>query len=85
MCPIAVRNDADERSKETPHNLPPNKPYFSPKEVARIFDVPIRTWQGIEARGEGPRRIKIGRSVRYARSDLEAWIKQQSQRSPQDR
>ena len=85
MCPITVAKGAASDSQDDTDNLPPNKPYFSPKEVAEVFGVPLRTWQGIEARGEGLRRIKVGRSVRYARSDLEAWIKQQTQRSPQDR
>lgn len=85
MCPITARDNSNEPSQGLAHNLFPEKSFFTPKDVAEIFGLSIRTWQGIEARGEGPIRIKVGRSVRYARGDLEAWVRQRSQHSPQDR
>lgn len=46
-------------------------------EVAEILRKPtgtLRYWRSV---GEGPRSMKIGSTVVYERSDLEAWIKAQ--------
>ncbi|MCW5804387.1 MAG: helix-turn-helix domain-containing protein [Deltaproteobacteria bacterium] len=33
--------------------------------------VTVEMWR---VRGKGPRYFKLGRSVRYARADVEAWV-----------
>src|SRR5687768_8539069 len=38
----------------------------------KIKDVTAEAWRG---RGTGPRYVKVGRLIRYRRSDVEAWLK----------
>lgn len=40
-----------------------------------------RTLQAFRLRGGGPRYAKIGRAVRYARADLDAWARSRLVRS----
>jgi hypothetical protein len=44
---------------------------LSPKEAAAALSLGLRTLARLRERGEGPRWIAIGRSVRYRVSDLE--------------
>lgn len=47
--------------------------YLTPAEVANILQIPSKTlehWRSIE---EGPAYIKMGRHVRYRRSDVDSW------------
>lgn len=48
---------------------------LTPEEAAaflRISPETLRTWRHL---GEGPRYLKMGRAVRYRRTDLEAWLR----------
>jgi hypothetical protein len=54
------------------------------KQVAEILDKPARTLRQWRYRGEGPRYIKVGLSVRYRPHDIEKWIEAQAQ-EPADR
>jgi predicted DNA-binding transcriptional regulator AlpA len=40
-----------------------------------------RTWEGKRQTGEGPPYIKVGRLVRYRRSDVRAWLMEQTRQS----
>lgn len=44
------------------------------KEVARLLGKSVKTLQSWRGKGYGPRFLKIGHSVRYRRSDIEAWL-----------
>lgn len=47
-------------------------------QVARLFGIEpisLRTWR---LKGVGPRFLKLGRSVRYRRSDLEAYLEERT-------
>jgi len=50
---------------------------LSTEEVAEILRRPPRTLRQWRYLGEGPRYLKIGVTVRYRTSDVEAWIKAQ--------
>jgi predicted DNA-binding transcriptional regulator AlpA len=44
------------------------------KEAARFLSMSYRTLQSWRSAGEGPPYLKLGRSIRYRRGDLIAWI-----------
>jgi excisionase family DNA binding protein len=47
---------------------------LTPREVAERLQVSRATLERLRASGKGPRFIKIGVSIRYPLSDLEAWL-----------
>jgi excisionase family DNA binding protein len=47
---------------------------LSPADVASYLGVPLRTIYGWRSRGEGPRGYRVGRHVRYALDDVDAWL-----------
>lgn len=44
------------------------------KKAAALCDVAERTWRGMVAAGKAPQPIKVGRSNRWDRGELLAWI-----------
>lgn len=59
-------------------NLEDEMPLFTPmlntKEVAKILGLKETTLEQWRWAGRGPRYVKAGRSVRYTKEDLEAFI-----------
>jgi excisionase family DNA binding protein len=47
---------------------------LSPSELAGYLGVPVKTIYQWHHRGSGPRYLKVGRHVRYRRSDVELWL-----------
>lgn len=47
--------------------------HLSPAQFAERLGVPLETVYGWNKLGTGPRRIKIGRHVRYRLADVLAW------------
>lgn len=43
-------------------------------EVAKLLQVSLRHVNALNASGRLPRPLRLGRSVRWLRSDLEAWL-----------
>lgn len=43
-------------------------------ELAAWLKIPTQTLYGWNSRGGGPKVTKVGRHVRYRRSDVEAWL-----------
>lgn len=43
-------------------------------EVATLLRVPVATLRYWRHRGDGPRSFRMGRSVRYFRTDVLAWL-----------
>jgi excisionase family DNA binding protein len=54
------------------------------KEAAELLGVSGRTLEGWRLHGGGPLYVKVGRSVRYRLSDLNAWIEQRVRTSTSD-
>jgi excisionase family DNA binding protein len=52
---------------------------LSPKEAAAALSLGVRTLARLREREEGPRFIRVGRSVRYSLRDLEAWLSQSAE------
>jgi excisionase family DNA binding protein len=45
--------------------------FLSTREAARVLGINRKTLEALRARGEGPPHLRIGRSVRYRREDLD--------------
>ena len=50
---------------------------LSPQDLAGYLDVPVKTVYGWRHRGLGPAGFRVGRHLRYRRSDIEEWISAQ--------
>ena len=48
--------------------------WLTPTDLADKLHIPIGTVYAWNYRGTGPRAAKIGRHLRYRRSDVNAWI-----------
>ena len=53
----------------------PNR-LLSRPEVTQRFGIPKRFLEMAPARGVGPKRVMVGRLVRYRLRDIEAWIEE---------
>lgn len=42
--------------------------------AAKLLNLSVRTLQAWRLRGDGPAFVRAGRAIRYRRSDLIAWI-----------
>ena len=68
----------------TPHRpTPPQTPHANDElltlpEVADLVRVPVATLRYWRHLGSGPRSFRIGRTVRYWRSDVFQWLESQS-------
>lgn len=49
-------------------------------DVATFLAVPVASVYTWNTRGTGPRRIRVGRHVRYRRADVESWLDKQAVR-----
>lgn len=54
---------------------------LSVKDVATYLAVPTATIFRWNSRGTGPRRMRVGKHVRYRRVDVDAWLDKQVQDS----
>lgn len=50
---------------------------LSPQQVAEYLGIPVATLYQWRYRREGPPGFRVGRHVRYRRSDVDAWIERQ--------
>lgn len=55
-----------------------NDDLLTPEEVAELLRVPQATLYSWRHAGRGPTASKLGRHLRYMRSDVYAWVKGQS-------
>jgi excisionase family DNA binding protein len=56
--------------------------FYSPEGLATVLNVPVATVYRWNSTGTGPRRIHVGKHVRYRRADVEAWLEGQSDPVP---
>ncbi|MFH8566326.1 helix-turn-helix transcriptional regulator [Streptomyces sp. NPDC017988] len=47
---------------------------LTPKQASEYLNIPAGTLANWRYRGEGPRYVKAGRSVRYRLVDLDSWL-----------
>lgn len=50
------------------------EPLLSLQELSELLGVPVNTLYRWRCRGEGPKAYRLGRHVRYRRSDVESWL-----------
>ncbi|HEY6682278.1 MAG TPA: helix-turn-helix domain-containing protein [Propionibacteriaceae bacterium] len=62
-------------SPDTPHA---NGELLTMTEVAGVVRVPVATLRYWRHLGSGPRSFRVGRSVRYWRTDVLHWLEQRS-------
>lgn len=51
---------------------------LSPKELADVLGVPVKTIYDWNLKGTGPKYVRVGRHVRYRPADVEAWLADQA-------
>lgn len=49
-----------------------------PQWLADYLGVPLATVYAMNHKGTGPRRIKVGKHVRYRQADVDAWLDERS-------
>jgi excisionase family DNA binding protein len=50
--------------------------YMTAEEIAAEFQIPLRTLYRWRGEGIGPRAIRVGRHLRYARDEVDRWATQ---------
>ncbi|WP_224749071.1 helix-turn-helix domain-containing protein [Nocardioides hwasunensis] len=58
------------------------EPLLSIEELAEYLHVPVTTIRDWRTDGKGPCAIKVGGRVRYATSDVLAWLESQRESEP---
>lgn len=53
---------------------------WTPAQVAEYLQIPIRTLHQWRYMNVGPRAAKVGRHLRYRKSDLDAYLARQADR-----
>ncbi len=48
-------------------------PYWGPEQVSEFYGVPVGTLYQWRQKGTGPKAVRIGKHLRYRRSDVLAW------------
>lgn len=51
-----------------------DQPLMTTQQVADHLGVPVATLYQWRHQGTAPRALKVGKHVRYRRSDVEAWV-----------
>jgi excisionase family DNA binding protein len=57
---------------------PPQSEYLTTKSAAAALGLGRSTLEGWRTAGKGPKFLKLGGAVRYARADLDAWLAKNS-------
>lgn len=51
---------------------------YTVQELSDYLAVPVRTIYQWHTKGAGPRRMRVGRYVRFRPADVEAWLNEQT-------
>ena len=52
------------------------EPLIDVQQLADYLDVPVKTLYAWRYRRQGPPAFRVGRHLRYRRSDIQRWIEQ---------
>ncbi len=58
------------------------EPLLSTEELAEYLGVPVKTIYEWRTGGHGPCAVRVGRHLKFAVSDVQAWVAQQREASP---
>lgn len=64
------------------HHLVMTTEWMTPEELAGYLKIPVSTCYAWRYKGTGPKGSKVGRHVRYRRSDVDAWLESQADQPP---
>jgi excisionase family DNA binding protein len=53
---------------------------LTPPQLAEWLQLPLSTLYSWRTQGIGPPGFKVGRGIRYRRSDVERWLERQAER-----
>lgn len=56
-------------------------PLLTVQQLAARLGVPVATVYAWNSRDLGPRRLRLGKHLRYRESDIEAWLDQRAVRT----
>lgn len=56
---------------------------LGPSELSEMVGVPVGTIYQWSSRGTGPRAIRVGRHLRWRRSEVERWLDEQTADRPE--
>ena len=70
MTKVITKDQPQKREK----SVDPLPFLVSVKEAARLLGISKSAFYKLQASGRGPLPIKLGRSTRYRRAELEAWV-----------
>ena len=77
-CPQAECSPTEKppRDVEEPGEVANSESHnvLSIQEVAKLLNVPVSTIYGWKRRGVGPPYYKVGRKLRYRKSDARKWL-----------
>lgn len=55
---------------------------YDPEGLADYLGIPLATVYQMNSRGTGPRRIRVGKHVRYRKTDVDAWLESRAVGEP---
>lgn len=55
------------------------EPLLSSADLAQLLNVSLETVRFWRKQGRGPRAVKVGRTVRYQRCDVDLWLVQNTE------
>ena len=83
MTPVAVGSSAHLIDMDTLSNpMASLEPLLSTQELAEYLGVPVKTIYQWRTCGHGPCAVRVGRHLKFAVSDVRAWVAQQREASP---
>jgi excisionase family DNA binding protein len=83
MTPGVAASSAHLISMDTISNpLAALEPLLSTQELAEYLGVPVKTIYEWRTGGHGPCAVRVGRHLKFAVSDVQAWVAQQREASP---
>jgi excisionase family DNA binding protein len=83
MTPGVAASSAHLISMDTISNpLAALEPLLSTQELAEYLGVPVKTIYEWRTCGHGPCAVRVGRHLKFAVSDVQAWVAQQREASP---
>ncbi|WP_340540680.1 helix-turn-helix transcriptional regulator [Nocardioides sp. GXZ039] len=53
-----------------------DREFLSTEDVAELLGIPAATVRYWRHTGQGPRGFRVGRAVRYRRTDVDRWIEE---------
>jgi excisionase family DNA binding protein len=57
--------------------------FFSTEGLARYLGVPAATVKAWRHKGTGPRGVRVGKYIRYRKTDVERWLDAQADQGRQ--